>query len=373
MGIAGCKRQTMQISCEGEYVRYEASGVDLLSSGVIKKITAIPLETQRQSLIGILHQLYVADNGDYYIVTLKRYSNVLRFDAHGNFLNVIGRRGRGPQEFIEIADFSFDGMGNPIVYSDLDNTAYYFSPDGKFLKSVDLGTRFLRATYDRDNDHFLYLGFNNIVGKWRLQKVDNEGNVVQGYLENDYKVLMFGEATPVFSHHRDAVYLREAYNNVVYRLRGNEIEVAFRFDFGRYNIPQSFFRKKDAIEASESLVANDFMATRRFMQNDDYILFEAMIQKADNHDTPTVIMVHGIKNKKTDSWSWFEREIDSLSPDGDLITTSIQWLSSRNEIVCLVDPSKILEYRDHPLLANPEVIAGLTNNSNHVILLCEFE
>ncbi|MDR0953980.1 MAG: 6-bladed beta-propeller [Rikenellaceae bacterium] len=352
-----------------EQVVYEATDQSLLSSGVIRQIEIIPLESPDPSaLIGGFHQL-VLSGDDFYAINFEGNARVLRFDGQGKFLNSIGSTGRGPQEYLAISDFSLDANGNPIIYSDQDEAAYFYQPDGTFVEKKELGNRFLKATNGYDGDTFLYLGFNNGTAPLRVLWVNKEGKAPMGYLWDESQVLMMSESTPVFTHYDEAIYVRESLNDTIYRITDRVFEPAYNFDFGAYTVPEEYFQKSDPMAAAEYLFAREFVSTRKFFENDKTVLLEAQIQKTNSAGEPQVIMTHGLKDKKSGEWSWFNAEV--FLPTDDCITNYVQGLTDQNEIVCLVDPAKLLEYKDNPLFTNPEVLADITDASNFIVLKCK--
>src|SRR5665648_694175 len=59
-------------------------------------ITYVPLETSEKSLLGDLFQITASNS---FITVKDNFSSVLIFDASGDFLRQISRKGRGPGEF----------------------------------------------------------------------------------------------------------------------------------------------------------------------------------------------------------------------------------------------------------------------------------
>ncbi|MCL2561993.1 MAG: 6-bladed beta-propeller [Rikenellaceae bacterium] len=371
--VSGCKNN--RHTGEGEFVVYRSGGKDLLSSGVIKSVTLVPLETTDKSLIGAWGQVALADNGDYYVVDQQQ--SVYRFDAQGRFLSSFGRRGQGPQEYERINSFSFDDAGNPIIYSGENSAAYYFTREGEFVKRVDWEINFNGAAHYQGDTHLLHTYFEKNEGEpWRLLKVDNTGEIIGRYLEQSFAAgSFFDGGMSVFSRYGDAVYLCENLNSVVYRLEEGELETAFRFDFGRYTIPEDFFstRGDNPEQALHSLFSRALAIIIRFTRSDEYILVEAGLISGIMTSHSSATYVYGLKNKRSENWRWFEYEINSDDDNMPFLLGSTQGLNARNQLVCLVDPVALLENADRLTITNPEVLATITEDDNHVILLCDLE
>ena len=93
----------------------------------------VALETTDKSLIGTPSIIKISGN-DIYIYSYDE--GVMRFDVHtGKFLNQIGRKGRGPGEYVHLADFDiYDGK--LYAYSMLDRKLNVYSIDGSFIEQI---------------------------------------------------------------------------------------------------------------------------------------------------------------------------------------------------------------------------------------------
>jgi len=99
-------------------------------------ITYVPLETSEKSLIGDLFQITASNS---FITVKDNYSNVLMFDASGNFLRQISRKGRGPGEFsLVIADYCFSWDGKKIYLLKEGHRCLEYDVEGRFLDSYKL-------------------------------------------------------------------------------------------------------------------------------------------------------------------------------------------------------------------------------------------
>lgn len=254
-------------------------------------------------------------NGEFYIADMGNAARIFRFDKYGNFLNTIGQRGRGPQEYLGLSDFSFDNNDHVSIFSDLNQAVYNYSQDGQFANTSNLETRFLRAVKAGEDKYWLYWGFASVNGEWRLAHVDRNGKISRKELP------------------------------------------------GKYNVPQEYFEKKSPMEAGEFLFSKDFTIIRKFMENENYALLEAQIQKMT--DGPETLLIYGLKNKKTDNWHWFD-----IKKQDDVMAGSPQCLTAGNKLLCLVKPAAIKKHKDNPIITNPEIISGLNDSMNPVVMVC---
>jgi hypothetical protein len=83
-----------------------AKKTPLLAENYFNSIDIIPLETTPESLIWEIKKIFFIDSGVY--IFDGKQSQVLLFDNKGKFISKIGKKGRGPGEYIHIQDFTID-------------------------------------------------------------------------------------------------------------------------------------------------------------------------------------------------------------------------------------------------------------------------
>jgi len=107
----------------------------LLLSELADSVSYVALETTKESLTKDAVQY-----GDRYY-TIVNEDRLLCFDKNGKFLHQIGRRGKGPEEYPWIENYSYFKV-DPVtnwVYIFLDNETRVFDEKGKFLKRLTGG------------------------------------------------------------------------------------------------------------------------------------------------------------------------------------------------------------------------------------------
>ncbi len=114
----------------------------------------IRLETGDESLIGTVDKLIFAEDG---IFVLDRTSKALySFDFKGNFIKQIGSTGRGPGEWLDPQDVSFDKENKRLVlYCRGTRKMLFYSTDGDFIKEIDTGLRFRSMEYINEDTIFI--------------------------------------------------------------------------------------------------------------------------------------------------------------------------------------------------------------------------
>jgi len=84
------------------------------ASDYIKEIKYIPLETSREAMVGNIRKIFIHDK-KIYVSDDKKVINI--FDMDGRHLNTLNKTGRGPEEYLNLTDFTIDSKGNIFIAS----------------------------------------------------------------------------------------------------------------------------------------------------------------------------------------------------------------------------------------------------------------
>jgi len=98
----------------------------------LNKISDIYLK-DKNNLIGYYFDVCFDKNDNIYIPDYKT-SNIKVFDKDGNFIRVIGRRGQGPGEFIELSGICLDDSGNIFTVDPTLKRVSVFDKDGNYIR-----------------------------------------------------------------------------------------------------------------------------------------------------------------------------------------------------------------------------------------------
>ncbi len=77
------------------------------------------------------------DEGNIYVNDWDR-KRIQKFDPQGQYLLTIGRRGRGPGEFVNAWNPRFDKDGNLYVFDLSNRRISFFTPEGEYLRQISL-------------------------------------------------------------------------------------------------------------------------------------------------------------------------------------------------------------------------------------------
>jgi len=107
-------------------------------SDIAERIEYIPLEFTPECAVGNrIFQMYIASD-DIFILTAQSGSNDLfRFHKNGKFLNKIGKRGRGPGEYLDVLNFAIDTTKQHIyMNSNWQPNIIVYDYNGNYLHTI---------------------------------------------------------------------------------------------------------------------------------------------------------------------------------------------------------------------------------------------
>ena len=145
----------------------------------------IKLKSNSQTLFGKIDQIKLLNNNIY--VLDERAKSLLVFDINGSALGKIGTYGQGPNEYLDIACFDVDSIGN--IYTIDGRLDKLFVYDNKFQFVTSLKLPFevdIMQILDNGNYMFGLSSWNN--GKCKGDKIvitDKDLNVIKSYLKYD--------------------------------------------------------------------------------------------------------------------------------------------------------------------------------------------
>ncbi len=311
-------------------------------SQIVSKITYLPLETKKESMIGPGVRFQLFDS----IVVSSAHHQILTFDSgNGKFLKSIGEYGRGPNSFMN-SKSSYLKQGQLIITAKGWNYHLLeFSVNGEIVNKIKLDK------YPRDIawlDNNLYAVYYKKVynsDSLRLQIYDNQNNEVVFTLYDKRKF----QYTPTrttnygasFYYYNNELSIKEYFNDTVFRVTTNKLIPAFVFKSGKYSPP--FFEK-------HKFDYTQYHNIRYILETEHLIFFQLYFKKRGYFcyydKRKKRVMIPNYENLKING---FENDIDGFM---QFHPTS---LSSRNELIGFLEPYKIVQWFDE----NPDRAAKL--------------
>lgn len=177
------------------------------------------LETSEECLVGEVYKLSCR-NKKYYILDRHLQKALFVFDEEGKFRNRIGRRGRGPGEFIEPTDFIVSDS-TVTVFDMFGHKLLYYNPDGTFIRSVRLPYSIYEIESGGDGSAIYAVGGDNSkcdsLKNYELLEIGPEGDIRAKVYKNKYS-MDFSNKYDLQGFDEDVIY-KKAFRPAVYMLR----------------------------------------------------------------------------------------------------------------------------------------------------------
>ncbi len=234
----------------------------------------------------------VVDDGRIYIRDMYTHK-IIVFAADGTFLFALDKRGRGPQEYLEIKSFAIDDTSIYCIDNYKNKLMVYDKLSGDFVREMDLPV-VASDIYVADNGDFL-LTAAPYGGSFSLKQTPHRIFVTDRELEIKERLLPFGEVDddPIdkrsyFTAGRGDIYFQAGMNDYFYSFSKSDLSGprVFSVDFGSNRVPDKY---RD--DYQESLQYR-FMHETPFV-TDDYIVFDI------NYDEYFEVFVY---DRKSGDW-----------------------------------------------------------------------
>jgi hypothetical protein len=213
-------------------------------SSFAKSIRYVPLESNDSLFLRGLGSSVISGN----LILIRDSENCLLYDSEGNFISKIGKKGRGPGEYVVIYHMGIGNGLNSKIYIQYAKDILEYNTDGTFVN------RYKNSLAENDTSYLrewsiihdsLFLGhIPNNTGKIRLKAAikDKYGNTIQTFknydlftgpsrsLENAVSIYQF----------EDLIYYKELHNDTLFYLNTkNELVSEYVFYLGEFKEPNS--------------------------------------------------------------------------------------------------------------------------------------
>ncbi len=120
-----------------------------LSEVTVSKVRQYTINSRDSVSIGRLRPLFKSNNdGSLYAFLDEIHQRIILTDSLGNVNNEIGKKGKGPEEFVQISGFLLDQDNHLIVYDGRQLLIKFFDEYGNFYNSFILNQKDIDVTHD---------------------------------------------------------------------------------------------------------------------------------------------------------------------------------------------------------------------------------
>lgn len=204
---------------------------EIMLNELASDIRYVPLETTDDCLMN--NEFYIMQYTGEDIIT----SGIFHFDKNGKFLNKIGSKGQGPEEYLQ-GLFAFGDWKNKLLYVQNWNTLTCYGFDGTFVRSVPTPQLNMGAAGLFDENHILYsndIYYADKANPIQLYMVDSQnGKTVskwRGHLEENKKYGMILTSRDFMYNYDNSLFYKPALENVIFKiLSPKKRQLVYKFD-----------------------------------------------------------------------------------------------------------------------------------------------
>lgn len=204
---------------------------EIMLNELASDIRYVPLETTDDCLMN--NEFYIMQyTGEDIII-----SGIFHFDKNGKFLNKIGSKGQGPEEYLQ-GLFAFGDWKNKLLYVQNWTTLTCYGFDGTFVRSVPTPQLNMGAAGLFDKNHILYsndIYYADKANPIQLYMVDSQnGKTVskwRGHLEENKKYGMILTSRDFMYNYDNSLFYKPALENVIFKiLSPKKRQLVYKFD-----------------------------------------------------------------------------------------------------------------------------------------------
>jgi hypothetical protein len=252
--LFGCKRASNKVSI-AEFNQEDNFGqkininnIDktavLRYSEVFDNVSFIKLETQANSLIGRIDKIIVTGN-KFIILDISGANAIFVFDDKGKFLNRIGTKGSGPEEYDFPDDIAYDKYNDELlIWSRNQKKIMRFKLDGTFIKNIVTDYWASSIFVMAKDTYLLYLNNihqrNRVPNDFNIIIVNENGEKLKELLPIDKnKIQLSPPSLNDFSIYQDEILFSPQYSSKVFKIEQGKVEPKYYLDFDKNSIPPS--------------------------------------------------------------------------------------------------------------------------------------
>ncbi|QZT36337.1 6-bladed beta-propeller [Halosquirtibacter xylanolyticus] len=229
--LFGCGSKQSSDGFQGKVLDCEKKEAFNMTS-LVDHIEFVTLEQNKESVFGFGTKIkYI--NGFYYAMNIVDGGRVLVFDSKGKFIRKIGRKGRGPGEFIKSIAFDVDDLGNVYIVGSKKFKVIKYNRNNKFLSEVKMDF-FGKGFRVLSDDKFVFLA-NKRQSEYQILVTDHQCNIIkkyfkypEGYVDRDIDFCRFSNA-------KNGVNYIHRQNQEIYNITSDgDLVPLYKLDFGCY-------------------------------------------------------------------------------------------------------------------------------------------
>jgi len=369
----------MMFSLVGQHVvnidLTKAKHVKVEINKLYDRIEYVPLELSPKALIKIKSASYYLS--EKYIIAMNFFVGAYLFDRKsGKFIREVSRFGSGPKEytFRMINYYGFDEVNNILFADD------WSKWKGFNINTNEVATIIKKPTYKNKKKNLTiyspwrlgkdkYASFvNNMTGNDPVKLViyNKDGVVLKSY-SNDKHYKDVNNERPfdygIFYNYKNVTYFKESgYNSPVYSVSEKGMFPHIIFNLG--NKEPSYLNREEKNFNKDKFFIDFVHETDSYVLFNYYILPDYYSQRIyytgyfDKNNKQTYICDNGKENS-----GYYKSNLPPMLP---------RYITSKGEVMFIIDPSELIEYRDKERKTDNKIqplLATIKEDDNPIVVI----
>lgn len=215
-------------------------------SNLFSEVRYVVLEETQNSIVGEITKMEITKNGDFIVFDMQSGS-VFRFAYDGKFLNNIGFRGAGENEYVLPWDIAYDPYSDKVLVWDNGKSAILaYGMDGKIESKIQLPWIIDKLGVIDQENLICYMNHGESVSEGdkgtNYKLIKRDGTVVKefgvyGSEMNDFRPASMGFCTQL----EKCLHL-PPFSSTLYAVEGDSLNAVATFDLQENAIPKEWIR-----------------------------------------------------------------------------------------------------------------------------------
>ena len=316
--LFSCKSKEQEDNCLT--LKVELKEMEVSFSDIFNRLELIPLETNDNSLIKRMTDLYMINDTLFVFDRMSR--SLFTFDAlTGKHLNTLMKVGQGPGEYIYISDVIIDTIEHTIkLLHPMPSAIYTYSYSGQFIERIDLPSMPPNA-YSKfmefDNETYIVWAFVD-ESRYKMGNISFISKKTHQILNSFWKpvgIVQYRASFPYWKYN-DITYFSMDITNKVYQITKDDYHLIYKWDFGKYNVDK--YRESEAFKVNDkNRNEKNEKIIQDFSTRDDLYYFHKKIENKAYYYAQIVlknkIAPHIFYHKETNNYHYFLKTTEGIS------------------------------------------------------------
>lgn len=213
------------------------------TDSLIKWSDKIILQDLANTAIGSGPFIIESNTTGVYIFDKWFNKKILHFDLNGNFINSIGKIGKGPEEYLKPYDAVINKNHAYILASNKKIYKYNINGDLSEILSIN-SPKCYSLSLDNDSNFWLYAGNNEEI-EGKLLLYDSKSKKTIKYFFNPNKDQMPNESNTFSNNLNGEILFWEPIGNLISKIEKQRVTPFIKINWGNKDIDLNFLNKKD--------------------------------------------------------------------------------------------------------------------------------